>query len=199
MLNVVIFGAPGSGKGTQSAKMIHRYGLHHISTGEVLRDHIARGTHLGKVADHYISRGQLIPDELMIDVLADWLDQHPEATAKGVIFDGFPRTIHQAHVLQEMLAQRGTKVHAVIGLEVPEDRLVDRMMNRGRETGRSDDNLETIKKRLEVYHRQTSPLKEYYIKEGKYHKVDGDGNVDRIFNDIAAHLDRVKQHEDNAK
>lgn len=199
MLNVVIFGAPGSGKGTQSAKMIHRYGLHHISTGEVLRDHIARGTRLGKVADHYISRGQLIPDELMIDVLADWLDQHPEATAKGVIFDGFPRTIHQAHVLQEMLAQRGTKVHAVIGLEVPEDRLVDRMMNRGRETGRADDNLDTIKKRLEVYHRQTSPLKEYYIKEGKYHKVDGDGNVDRIFNDIAAHLDEVKKREEQQK
>ena len=199
MLNVVIFGAPGSVKGTQSAKMIHRYGLHHISTGEVLRDHIARGTALGKVADHYISRGQLIPDELMIDVLADWLDHNPEATAKGVIFDGFPRTIHQAHVLQEMLEQRGTRVHAVIGLEVPEDRLVDRMMNRGKETGRADDNLDTIKKRLEVYHRQTSPLKEYYIKEGKYHKVDGDGNVDRIFNDIAAHLDQVKKQEENAK
>ena len=199
MLNVVIFGAPGSGKGTQSAKMIHRYGLHHISTGEVLRDHIVRGTALGKVADHYISRGQLIPDELMIDVLADWLDHNPEATAKGVIFDGFPRTIHQAHVLQEMLEQRGTRVHAVIGLEVPEDRLVDRMMNRGKETGRADDNLDTIKKRLEVYHRQTSPLKEYYIKEGKYHKVDGDGNVDRIFNDIAAHLDQVKKQEENAK
>lgn len=192
MLNVVIFGAPGSGKGTQSAKMIERYGLHHISTGEVLRDQIARGTKLGKVADHYISNGKLIPDELMIDVLADLLDNTPNALDKGVIFDGFPRTIHQAHVLSDMLAQRGTAVHAVIGLEVPEDRLVERMMNRGKETGRADDNLDTIKKRLEVYHRQTSPLKEYYINEGKYHKIDGDGTVDRIFGDIAEHLDKVK-------
>ena len=196
MLNVVIFGAPGSGKGTQSAKMVHRYGLHHISTGEVLRDHIARGTKLGKVADHYISRGQLIPDELMIDVLADLLDNNPKSTAKGVIFDGFPRTIHQARVLSDMLAERGTKVHAVIGLEVPEDRLVDRMMNRGKETGRADDNLDTIKKRLDVYHRQTSPLKEYYVNEGKYHKVDGDGNVDRIFNDIVNHLEKVRAEEE---
>lgn len=195
MLNVVIFGAPGSGKGTQSEKIIERYGLHHISTGEVLRDHIARGTQLGKVADHYISQGQLIPDELMIEVLADVLDSNREKTARGVIFDGFPRTIPQAKALSKMLADRGTKVHAVIGLEVPEDRLVERMINRGKQSGRADDNLETIKKRLDVYHRQTSPLKEYYITEGKYHNIDGDGDINRIFGDIAGKLDKVNTEE----
>lgn len=193
MLNVVIFGAPGSGKGTQSEKLIERYGLHHISTGEVLRNHIARGTQLGKVADQYISQGQLIPDELMIEVLADELDSNGEKAAKGVIFDGFPRTIPQARALSKMLEDRGTAVHAVVGLDVPEDRLVERMIKRGQQSGRADDNIDTIKKRLDVYHRQTSPLKEYYIGEGKYLNIDGDGDVDRIFGDIAGNLDKISE------
>ena len=115
MFNLVIFGAPGSGKGTQSEKLIAEYGLHHISTGELLRSHIKQDTELGRVADKYISKGQLIPDELMIDILASELDAHPEV--KGVIFDGFPRTIPQAQALKKMLAERVTKVHAVFGLE----------------------------------------------------------------------------------
>lgn len=184
MLNLVIFGAPGSGKGTQSDKLIEEYGLHHISTGEVLRDHIARGTELGKVADSYISKGQLIPDDLMVKVLEEVLDSEPEKTRNGVIFDGFPRTIDQARALKEMLANRGTKVHAVIGLEVDEDELVRRMLNRGKETGRADDQPDTIKNRLKVYHTQTSPLRDYYINEGKYHAIDGNGNVEKIFDDI---------------
>lgn len=150
MLNVVIFGAPGSGKGTQSERIIKEYGLHHISTGEVLRDHIARGTELGKIADGYISRGQLIPDDLMVSVLASVLDDNPEKTSKGVIFDGFPRTIPQAESLKKMLAERGSEVHAVIGLEVPEEELIRRMLQRGKETGRADDNIDTITKRLKV-------------------------------------------------
>lgn len=188
MLNIVIFGAPGSGKGTQSDRLISKYGLHHISTGEVLRDHIARGTELGKIADSYISKGLLIPDDLMIRVLEHVLDSDPENTSKGVIFDGFPRTIDQAKALKKMLASRGSKVHAVVGLEVPEDELIRRMINRGKETGRADDNLDTIKNRLSVYHSQTSPLREYYISEGKYHGIDGAGDVDEIFSRIKESL-----------
>ena len=184
MLNLVLFGALCSGKGTQTHRLISRYGLHHISTGEVLRDHIARGTELGKIADSYISKGQLIPDDLMIQVLEHVLDSEPELTRGGVIFDGFPRTIDQAKALKQMLAKRGTRVHAVVGLEVPEDELVRRMLNRGKETGRADDNLDTIKKRLDVYHKQTSPLRDYYTAEGKYHAIDGAGDMDEIFSRI---------------
>ena len=122
MFNLIIFGAPGSGKGTQSERLVERYGLHHISTGELLRSHIAQGTPLGKVADGFISHGNLIPDELMLDILAEELDSHSDAA--GVIFDGFPRTIPQAEALRGLLAGRGSKVHAVVGLEVPEDELM---------------------------------------------------------------------------
>ena len=182
--NLLCIGAPGSGKGTQSERLISHFGLHHISTGEVLRDHIARGTELGKIADSYISKGQLIPDDLMIRVLEHVLDANPELVQKGVIFDGFPRTIDQAKALKEMLAKRGSRVHAVVGLEVEEDELVRRMLNRGKETGRADDNLDTIKNRLQVYHTQTCPLRDYYIGEGKYHAIDGNGSVDEIFGRI---------------
>jgi adenylate kinase len=195
MLNIVIFGAPGSGKGTQSDNLISYYKLHHISTGEVLRDNISRGTELGKIADTYISKGQLIPDELMIKVLEDVLDANPELTSAGVIFDGFPRTVPQAKALKEMLAARGTKVHAVIGLEVEEDELVRRMINRGIQTGRADDNLDTIKNRLQVYHSQTSPLRDYYIAEGKYHAINGNGAVEKIFEDIQASLAKALPQE----
>ncbi len=188
MLNVVIFGAPGSGKGTQSERIIKEYGLHHISTGEVLRDHIARGTELGKIVDGYISRGQLIPDDLMVRVLASVLDDNPEKTSKGVIFAGFPRTIPQAESLKKMLAERGSEVHAVIGLEVPEEELIRRMLQRGKETGRADDNIDTITKRLKVYHEQTAPLREYYKQEGNYLPVEGSGDVDRIFFDIKTRI-----------
>lgn len=191
MFNLVIFGAPGSGKGTQSELLIDEYGLFHISTGEVLRDLIARKTELGKIADSYISKGNLIPDELMINILADVLESNP-ATANGVIFDGFPRTINQAKALKEMLASRNTKVHAVVGLEVDENELIDRLIKRGQESGRSDDNLETIKQRLEVYHTQTSPLKEYYTAEGKYHAIEGSGSISGIFEKIKSSLSKVR-------
>lgn len=188
MLNIVLFGAPGSGKGTQSAKLIDKYGLHHISTGEVLRDHIRRGTELGKVADSYISKGQLIPDQLMIDILDDVLERKG-AGKNGVVFDGFPRTVPQAEALKKLLEKRGTDLHAVVGLEVPEEELMGRMLARGRETGRADDNEETIKNRLDVYHKQTMPLRDYYHKEGKYLAINGSGHIDDIFNNITASLD----------
>lgn len=185
MFNIVIFGAPGSGKGTQSENLISHYGLYHISTGEVLRDNIARGTELGKIADSYISEGKLIPDDLMVSILADILDNTPEAKG-GVIFDGFPRTINQAGALKEMLSKRGAKVDAVVGLEVEEDELIDRLIKRGKESGRSDDNLETIKKRLQVYHSQTQPLHDYYVNEGTYLPIKGVGTVESIFDSIKA-------------
>lgn len=191
MLNLVIFGAPGSGKGTQSERLIKEYGLHHISTGEVLRDHIAKGTELGVIADSYISKGHLIPDDLMVKVLEDVLDSNPELTSKGVIFDGFPRTISQAQSLNEMLGRRGTGVHAVVGLEVDENDLIKRMLQRGKESGRADDNIDTIKERLNVYHNQTSPLREFYINDGKYHAIDGNGDVDTVFSSIKDSLSKL--------
>lgn len=188
-MNIVLFGAPGSGKGTQSAKLIDEYGLYHISTGEVLRDHIKRGTELGKIADGYISKGHLIPDELMIQILDDVLEKEAKGK-KGVVFDGFPRTIPQAEALEELLKKRGTDLSAVIGLEVPEEELMARMIQRGKETGRADDTPETIKNRLEVYHNQTHPLRAYYEKKGQYLPINGSGVVDEIFNDIAIGLEK---------
>ena len=183
MLNVVILGAPGSGKGTQSEKLINEYGLFHISTGDVLREQIAKGTELGKTADSYISKGQLIPDDLMVDILAHVLDSHEECK-KGVIFDGFPRTIAQAEALTRMLAERQAQVDVVLGLEVEEQELIDRLLKRGQVSGRSDDNLETIQKRLDVYHSQTKPLKDFYQEENKYRAIPGMGSIDDIFENI---------------
>lgn len=192
MYNLVVFGAPGSGKGTQSARLIDEYGLYHISTGDLLRDHIARGTELGKLADSYISQGHLIPDELMISILDHTLESNAE-TARGVIFDGFPRTIEQARALNEMLARRGSKVHAVVGLEVEDSELIDRLLKRGQDSGRSDDNLETINERLQVYNRQTAPLRDFYKAEGKYHGVKGSGAIDDIFNSIKRELTGTRE------
>lgn len=190
VMNVVIFGAPGSGKGTQSEKLIEKYGLHHISTGEVLRDHIARKTPIGQVANTYISQGQLIPDSLMIQILEEILDNEPKAK-DGVILDGFPRTIPQAEALQRFFERRGQELHHVIGLEVPEEELVDRMIKRGQQTGRADDNLETIKNRLKVYHESTTPLRDYYVAQGKYRPIHGSGSVEEIFGNISKAIDNA--------
>ncbi len=190
MFNLVIFGAPGSGKGTQSEKLIDRYGLTHISTGEVLRKEIAAGSDLGKIADSYISKGHLIPDELMVRILAAEVDRLTPSS-KGFIFDGFPRTIPQAEELTRLLEKRGQKLHAVIGLEVPDDELTSRLINRGKSSGRADDNPETIKNRLDVYHSTTSPLRDYYIKDGIYKAIHGLGSVDDIFSRISSHVDPV--------
>lgn len=190
MKNIVIFGAPGSGKGTQSELIIKNYGLGHISTGDVLRSEIKKGTELGKTAASFIDKGQLIPDDLMIDILAGVYDSFgPDH--KGVIFDGFPRTIPQADALKAMLAKRGHKIAAMIELNVPEEELMTRLINRGKESGRSDDNEETIRKRLDVYHNQTAPLIDWYKADGTHHHIDGHGALDRIFGDIAAVIDNV--------
>ena len=190
MKNIVIFGAPGSGKGTQSDLMIEKYGFNHISTGDVLRNEIKNGTELGKTAKGFIDNGQLIPDELMVNILASVYDSFGKEH-KGVIFDGFPRTIPQAEALKKMLAERGHKVAAMIELDVPEDELMKRLIKRGQESGRSDDNAETIKKRLNVYHTQTQPLCDWYNKEGLFHSVDGLGDIDRIFGDVCEIIDSL--------
>ena len=166
MKNIIIFGAPGSGKGTYSDMIVEKYGMGHISTGDVLRAEIKNETELGKVAQGYISQGQLIPDELMIDILAKVYDEQP--AGKGVIFDGFPRTIAQAEALKKMLAERGHDMGIMVELIVEEDVLMARLLNRAIEQGRADDNEETIKKRFAVYHSQTAPLIEWFKNEGVY-------------------------------
>lgn len=190
MKNIVIFGAPGSGKGTQSDLMIDKYGFGHISTGDVLRNEIKNETELGKTAKQFIDKGMLIPDDLMIDILASVYDSFGKEH-KGVIFDGFPRTIPQAEALKKMLAERGHSVAAMIELDVPADQLMVRLIKRGKESGRSDDNEETIKKRLNVYTTQTAPLIEWYKNEGLHHHINGFGELDRIFADICTVIDAL--------
>ncbi len=189
MLNIVIFGAPGSGKGTQSERIVEKYGINHISTGDVLRAEIKNGTELGKTAKGYIDQRQLIPDSLMIDILASVFDSFKDS--KGVIFDGFPRTIAQAEALKVMLRERGQEVSVMLDLEVPEDELMVRLIKRGKDSGRADDNEETIKKRLNVYHSQTAPLIDWYKAEGQYRHIKGLGTMEDIFADICKEIDAV--------
>ena len=189
MLNIVIFGAPGSGKGTQSERIVEKYGINHISTGDVLRAEIKNGTELGKTAKGYIDQGQLIPDELMIDILASVFDSFKDS--KGVIFDGFPRTIAQAEALKKMLAERGQDVSVMVDLDVPEEELMVRLIKRGKDSGRADDNEETIKKRLHVYHSQTAPLIDWYKNEEKYQHINGLGTMEGIFADICEAVDKL--------
>ncbi len=190
MKNIIIFGAPGSGKGTQSDLIIKNYGLEHISTGDVLRSEIKKGTDLGKTAQEYIDKGNLIPDELMVSILAGVYDSFGRGH-KGVIFDGFPRTIPQAEALKKMLSERGDRVAAMLELDVPEAELMDRLIKRGKESGRADDNEETIKKRLVVYHQQTQPLIDWYKQEGLHYHINGSGTLERIFQDIQKVIDNI--------
>lgn len=183
MKNIVIFGAPGSGKGTQSDKIIAEFGVAHISTGDVLRAEIKADTELGRLAASYINKGNLVPDDVIIGILASVLDSKGK-DIPGVIFDGFPRTIAQAEALDVMLKERGEEVSVVIGLEVEDEELISRIVARGKTSGRADDNAETAKKRLENYYNQTLPLKDYYVKQGKYASINGMGSIDDIFNNI---------------
>lgn len=187
MLNIVIFGAPGSGKGTQSERIVAKYSINHISTGDVLRGEIKKGTELGELAKSYVDQGQLIPDDLMVNILASVFDSFVDS--KGVIFDGFPRTIAQATALKEMLKKRHQDITIMLDLEVPENELMARLVKRGQECGRADDNEETIKKRLIVYKTQTAPLIDFYKEEGTYQYIKGIGTVDSIFADICQVID----------
>lgn len=189
MLNIVIFGAPGSGKGTQSAKLVEKYGLKHLSTGDILRNEIKANTELGKLADSYMSKGHLVPDQLVIDILDSLIAKH--SNSKGFIFDGFPRTLAQGEALAKMLEKHDEDIHAVISLEVEEEELIDRLLKRGQISGRTDDNRETIESRLKVYHTQTEPLKEFYRNRGTLKTIQGVGSIDEIFGSIGKEIDRL--------
>ena len=191
MLNIVIFGAPGSGKGTNSAILVDTFKLDHISTGDVLRGEIKNGTELGKIAQSYIDHGNLIPDELMIDILASKYDSFKDS--KGVIFDGFPRTIAQANALKKMLEERGEKISTMINREVDESLLMDRLLRRATLEGRADDNEETIKKRFEVYHNQTAPLIEWFKAEGVYKGIvyTEDMGIEGMANKIIEYINTI--------
>ena len=189
MLNIIIFGAPGSGKGTQSQKLIDKYHLTHISTGDVLRDQISKQTELGKLASKYMSQGELVPDDVVIDMLAGLITD--KADSNGFIFDGFPRTLPQGKAMDKMLLEKNESIDVVLWLDVDDEELIDRLLQRGKETGREDDNLETIKSRLQVYTRETEPLKEFYSKQDKLAKIEGKGTIDDIFSRIENVVDNL--------
>lgn len=188
MKNIVIFGAPGSGKGTYSDEIVAKYGMGHISTGDVLRGEIKNGTELGKVAKGYIDNGQLIPDELMIDILAKTYDALPQGT--GVIFDGFPRTIAQAEALDAMLTEFGGKVDAVLSLTLPDELVYERILHRAQIEGRKDDtDRSIIENRIATYHDKTEPLITYYKGHGNYREIEGNDTIENVFAALCGILD----------
>lgn len=190
MKNIIIFGAPGSGKGTYSSEIVARYGMGHISTGDVLRAEIKKESELGKLAKGLIEKGQLVPDQLIIDMLAKVYDE--QEPGKGVIFDGFPRTIAQAEALKKMLAERKHDMGYMIELDVDEETLLARLLNRAKEEGRADDNEETIKARFKVYHEQTEPLAAWFEKEGMRHVFKWTGAKETMLKQIFDFLDSAK-------
>jgi len=192
MLNLVLFGPPGAGKGTQAAKLIEKYKLVHFSTGDILRGEMAAGTDLGKQAKSLIEKGELVPDAIVIGMIASKLDQNK--SANGFIFDGFPRTTAQAGALDKMLADRKIAVSGMIALEVEKQELIDRLLNRGKTSGRADDqDVKIIENRINVYNKETSPVKDFYEKQGKYHAINGIGSVEDIFNAICKTVDKLKK------
>lgn len=189
MLNIILGGAPGSGKGTLSDLIVQKYGLQHLSTGDALRAEIASGSELGKTIDALISAGNLVPDAQMIKLLENYLDNVP-ADCKGVIFDGFPRTVEQARALTIMLASRHMDAY-MLDLFAEEDVIMTRLIRRGKTSGRADDNYETIKKRLKIYNDTTKPISEYYVKLHKYFMINSNINPDCTFAQIDVILSQL--------
>ena len=190
MLNIVIFGPPGSGKGTQSQQIVKKYGLMHLSTGDMLRSEIEQGTKIGCKVKEFMDDGQLVPDEIVMKILYYKAVEH--ADSQGFVFDGFPRTIVQAETLDKMLEKRKAPIDAVISVEVKEEELFKRMMGRAEDSGRSDDNEETIKKRIDVYKSQTMPLLDYYRNQGKLVSINGMESVDVVFENISRAINFFK-------
>ncbi len=191
MVNIVLFGAPGCGKGTQAQRLKEHYGIDHVSTGEVIRDEIRRGTELGRSMESYIKEGRLAPDSIVIGMIANYVADHLDA--KGCIFDGFPRTTVQAEEFDKILARHGLKVDIMVDIHVPEEELVRRILLRGKDSGRADDaSEEVIRGRLDVYHKQTAVVADYYAGQNKYALVDGVGTMDEVFDRIAAVIDGLK-------
>ncbi len=190
MVNLILFGPPGSGKGTQSANIIEKYGLIHLSTGDLLRSEIGGKTPLGLEAQKFMDQGLLVPDEVVIGMISSKLDANPEAA--GFIFDGFPRTTAQAEALDKLLALKKTAIHTVLSLEVPEDELIRRLLERGLTSGRSDDASESIvKNRIVEYHNKTAPVADHYAKFGKFRKIKGDGTVEATFDLLSKEIDEL--------
>ena len=190
MLNIILCGAPGSGKGTQSALISEEYGLQHLSTGDVLRAEIATGSELGKKINSLISEGNLVPDEMMYGVIDNYLASLP-ADCKGTIFDGYPRTVAQAEALTELLKKYNMEA-IMIDLMVDEQLLIQRLIERGKVSGRADDNLNTIRHRIAVYHNQTEPIAHYYLHNGNYEAVNGNHTMEDVFLQIERIINRSK-------
>ena len=191
MFHVILFGPPGSGKGTQSERLIARYGFKHLSTGDLLRNEISNNTTLGLEAKRFIDSGQLVPDEVVIGMISDALDKNPDA--KGFLFDGFPRTRAQAEALDTLLAQKGSAIAVFLALEVSETELTKRLLNRGLTSGRSDDNNETIvKARIAEYNAKTSAVADYYRHFDKVVLIKGEGLIDDIFSALCREIDAKK-------
>ena len=191
MLNIILFGAPGCGKGTQAALIKEKYNINHISTGEVIRGEIMGGTELGKSMQSYIEAGQLAPDSIVIGMIRNYMQEHKDAS--GNIFDGFPRTTAQAEAFDQILNEDGESVSVMIYMDVPEEELVKRILLRGKDSGRADDASEdVIRNRIAVYREQTAIVAEHYSKQGKYVAVDGVGTLEEVFNRICAAIDSAK-------
>ena len=189
MFNLILFGPPGSGKGTQSERLVEKYGLVHVSTGNLLREEIAQKTPLGLEAKSFMDKGQLVPDEVVIGMVDSHFDKHKDA--RGFLFDGFPRTVAQAIALDKLLELKNTEIASVLALDVTEEELVKRLLNRGKTSGRSDDtNEDVIRKRFAVYTNETTPVADHYKKAKKFHPIKGEGSVDDIFNSIREVVDK---------
>jgi len=195
MLNLILFGPPGSGKGTQANRIKENYNLMHLSTGDILRAERKSGSELGKKAQEFIDKGELVPDEVVIGMIANKLDT-TKGTVSGYIFDGFPRTTAQAEALDEMLSKRSMSIALFLELVVSEEETTKRILKRGETSGRADDqNVETIRNRFRVYERQTAPIADLYSKRQKHSRIDGVGSIDEITDSICKHIEKYRFHQ----